>query len=197
MSLTAHLQRLKTDFRRQNERLREHLPPGLSDLLSTDLLFGCLLGAGAGLWAISARAVEGTESTDLIALAGAAAGLLAATLAVMALLISFLSDKTADLIADAGGVRSFFRPFRIIALISAAAILASVAGAIDASKVSDGSRATTSPGPTWLAAVLFGVAIWFFVWAVIGVAQLVRIFIEYGQIHQENRVSDDDPDETI
>jgi hypothetical protein len=167
------------------------LPPTLNDLLSKDLGIGTLLGAGAGFWAIKVSAVEGTESSDLIALAGAAVGLLAVVLAVMALLMGFLSDRTERLIVAGGGVRPFFRPFRIIAVISALAILSGVAGAIDSSsvKVVKGS-VVTHPGPTWLAATLFGVAVWFFVWAVIGTTQLVRIFIDYGELR--SNIPDDE-----
>ena len=175
-------------IRRIEHWLRERLPPTVNDILSRDAIIGTLLGAGAGVWAIKASAIEGTESSDLIALAGAAVGVLAIALAVMALLMGFLNDRTERLITAAGdtpaeGVRDFFRPFKIVAVISALAILASIAGAIDASSVHTvKGSVVTLPGPTWLAVTLFGIAIWFFVWAVIGATQLVRIVVEYGQL---------------
>jgi hypothetical protein len=178
--------RLRAGLRNIEKRIRGIFPDTVNDVLSKDLIIGGLLGAGAGVWAIKASAIEGTESSDLIALAGAAVGLLAIDLAVMALLISFLNDRTEQLIKDAGGVGAFFRPFRITAIISALAVLVSVAGAIDASSVHvvKGS-VVTHPGPTWLAVTLFGIAIWFFVWAVIGTTQLVRIFIGYGELRSD------------
>jgi hypothetical protein len=161
----------------------------LKDVLWWDLAAGCILGAGAGYWAISVKAVEQTQSTDLIALAGAGVGLLAATLAAIALLLGFMAGRTLDLIADYG-LESFVRPFRIIAIVAAIAILTSIAGAIDASSV---TKTGVSPGPLTLASVLFGVAVWFFVWAVVGVAQLVRIFIRYGNVYIDlTRDTDDD-----
>lgn len=168
------------------ERFRSHLPDAVSDLISADVFFGCVLGVGAGIWATNVKAIEGTESADLIALAGAAVGLLAVTLAVMALLMGFLSGRTERLIQDAGGIEGFFRPFKISARVSALAILFSVAGAIDASSFSKTSAGTTiTPGPSWLAAALFGISIGFFVWAVVGVAQLVRLFLDWGKLHAE------------
>lgn len=179
----GRLGRLRARLHSVEEQFRTRLPPAINDLLSKDLIIGSLLGAGAGVWAIKASTIEGTEDSDLIALAGAAVGLLAITLAVMALLIGFLNDRTERLIMAAGGVQDFFRPFKITAIVSALAVLASVAGAIDASSVHIVSGSVvTSPGPTWLAVTLFGIAIWFFVWAVIGVTQLVRIFVDYGEL---------------
>lgn len=181
-------------LRKLERRIRDHLPDPVNDVLGLDLILGCLLGLGMGIWATKVKSIEGTESTDLIALAGAAVGLLAITLAVMALLMSFLSGRTEKLIQDTGGTTAFFRPFKITARVSALAILASVAGAIDASTVGKaGSGITTTPGPSWLAATFFGVSIWFFVWATIGVVQLVGIFTDIGALHY--RVKRDPPNE--
>lgn len=159
----------------------ERVRPVVETALAGDLYLGCVLGAGAGYWASAVRAVENTESTDLLALAGAGVGLLAATLAAIALLLGFMTGRTLDLISISGGFPNFVRPFRLIAVVGAIAVLASVAGAIDTSSMT--RKGTVSPGPPDLAAVLFGLAIWFFVWAVVGVAQLVRIFIGYGDVH--------------
>lgn len=187
-----------TSIRKAFSRIREafirlfpaRVQPTLRTALASDLYLGCALGAGAGYWAISASAVEHTESTDLLTLAGAGVGLLAATLAAIALLLAFMTGRTLDVIRKTGGVAAFMRPFRLIAIVDALAILASVAGAIDSSSVT--RSGAISPGPTDLASVLFGVAIWFFVWAVVGVAQLVRIFINYGNVHLRATKEDDD-----
>jgi hypothetical protein len=168
--------------------------PMLRTALAADLYLGCTLGAGAGYWAIAASAVEHIESGDLLALAGAGVGLLAATLATIALLLAFMTGPTLDVIRGTGGLDPFVRPFRLIAIVDALAILASVAGSIDSSSIT--KSGAVSPGPTDLASVLFGVAIWLFVWAVVGVAQLVRIFIDYGNVHLKATEDEEDDDDS-
>jgi uncharacterized membrane protein len=140
-----------------------------------------------GIWATTVKAVEGTESSDLIGLAEAGVGLLAIVLALMGLLMGFLSDRTEKLVRESGGITEFYRPFKLTAWISALAILMCIAGTIDSSSVTRNTlgNVVTSPGPTWLAAVLYGACVWVFVWAVIGVAQLVRIFILWGRVKEE------------
>jgi hypothetical protein len=171
----------------EDDWLKDLLPKWLSEVLRGDLLLGMYLGVGAGVWAISVTAVEGSESSDLIGLAGAAVGLLAVTLAVMGLLMGFLSDRTEKMIMMYGGVKGFFRPFKFTAWVSAIAILVCVAGAIDATRVFTDDKTgavITHPGPTWLAAVLYGASVWLFVWAVIGVAQLVGVFLKWGRVRE-------------
>ncbi len=165
----------------------EHLPTWATDLLRGDLVLGMYLGLGMGIWATTVKAVEGTESSDLIGLAQAGVGLLAIVLALMGLLMGFLSDRTEKLVRESGGITEFYRPFKLTAWISALAILMCIAGAIDSSSVTRNTlgNVVTSPGPTWLAAVLYGASVWVFVWAVIGVAQLVRIFILWGRVKEE------------
>ncbi len=160
----------------EEDWLYDFVPEWLYDLLTGDVLLGMYLGLGAGIWAVSVKAVEGSESSDLIGLAEAAVGPLGVTLAAMALLIAFLNDRTEEHIREnEGGVAVFFRPFRITAWVSAAAILFCVVGAIDATTVTTNHTGAviTNPGPTWLAAALYGASVWLFVWAVVGVAQLV------------------------
>jgi tetratricopeptide (TPR) repeat protein len=144
-----------------------------SDIVSWDLLFGILLGAGMGFWAKAKSGILAEESTVLLTVSGAAVGLLAATLATMALLMGFLSGFY-KLVVEKEGVRSFFRPFKIVASVSAGAIIAGLAGALD-----------SGPGPRTLQPILFGIAVALFVWAVVGVVQLVRIFIEHGYEQQK------------
>lgn len=171
----------------EEDWLYDFVPEWLYDLLTGDVLLGIYLGLGVGLWAISVKAVEGSESSDLIGLAQAAVGLLAITLAAMGLLIAFLNDRTEEHIREKeGGVAVFFRPFRITAWVSAAAILFCVAGAIDATTVTtnQSGAVVTNPGPTWLAAALYGASVWLFVWAVVGVAQLVNIFLIWARVRE-------------
>lgn len=178
--------RLRNDGVEDEDWFSEHLPTWATDLLRGDLVLGMYLGLGMGIWATAAKAVEGTESSDLIGLAGAGVGLLAIVLALMGLLMGFLSDRTEKLVMQSGGIKEFYRPFKLTVWISAFAILICIAGAIDSSSVTKDKlgNVVTSPGPTWLAAVLYGASVWVFVWAVIGVAQLVRIFILWGRVKE-------------
>src|ERR1700728_3923963 len=82
---------------------RSKLPGPLRVSIALDSIAGCGLGVGAGIWAVSVRAIENTESTDLYALAGAAVGLLAIALAVLALLTGFLTGRTAAVIRHGRG----------------------------------------------------------------------------------------------
>ncbi len=139
-----------------------------SDIFSWDLLLGLLLGAGMGIWAHAKSGVLEEESAVLLAVSGAAVGLLAVTLAAIALLMGFLQGFYKKVI-EAAGVKEFFRPFQIVAWVSGGAAIVGLAGALD-----------SSPGPKNLRAILFGISVALFVWAVVGVVQLVNIFIDYG-----------------
>ena len=93
-------------------------------MLDWDAVLGCAAGAAVGLWAVHSHAIESTESTDLYARAGAAVGLLAIALAVLALLTGFLSGRTAYILRGRkGGTYEFFRPFKLIARISESPLL--------------------------------------------------------------------------
>ena len=102
-----------------------------SDIFSWDLLLGLLLGAGMGVWAYAKSGVLAEESAVLLAVSGAAVGLLAVTLAVMALMAGFLTGFFKRVIIQEGGVREFFRPFKIVAWVSGGAAIAGLAGALD------------------------------------------------------------------
>jgi hypothetical protein len=64
----------------------------------------------------------------------------------------------------------FFRPFKIVAVVSAGTVLASFAGAMD-----------SGSGPEWLKAALFGLATGLMVWAVVGTVGLVSVFVRYAE----------------
>ncbi|MFZ2051387.1 MAG: hypothetical protein WB698_04415 [Solirubrobacteraceae bacterium] len=66
----------------------------------------------------------------------------------------------------ASPIWSFFRPFQIVAWVSALGVLVAFGGAIEADHGSKDSRA-----------VVFGLAIFLGTWAVIGTVFLVRDFI--------------------
>ena len=144
------------------------------DIGSWDLLLGLLLGAGMGIWALQ-KPVLVEEPTVLLAISGAAVGLLAVTFAALTLLMGFLRGFYRQIISHLGLV-PFYRPFKIVAWVSAAAVIVALAGALDA-----------GPGPRKLRTVLFGLSVMFFVWAVLGIVQLVRILIQYGQKEEEFR----------
>jgi hypothetical protein len=113
---------------------------GLSEpwrtLFDFDTLFGAAAGIGMGWWAVHSHAIEKTESGDLYALAGAAVGLLAVTLAVLALLTGFLSGQTALIIRNqTGGTDGFFQSFKVVVFASGLSVIACVAGAIYANSI--------------------------------------------------------------
>jgi hypothetical protein len=129
--------------------------------------FEALLGAGVGVWAATTERVLQQEPAMLLAFAGAAIGVLAVTITAMTLVITFLEDFFGKMIADYG-VRRFFRPFVVIAFVSAVAAVVSFAGAID-----------NKTGPAWIRDVVFGVATWLIVWAIAGAARLVPKLVGY------------------
>src|SRR5438105_987542 len=131
------------------------------------VVLGVVLGAGGGLWAESIRAVLDQESAALLAMAGAAIGLLSVALAVMALLTGFLRDYF-GMVIEAIGIPKFFEPFQILAVVSAAAAIVSFAGAMG-----------SSSGSITLRGSLFGAAIWLFGWAIAEAVHLIWVFVEY------------------
>jgi len=95
------------------------------------LILATAAGVAIGLWAASKHTVLGEEKDALIAMAGAMVGLLAITLAAMTIVLGFLDDFFGDLIEELE-LSSFFRPFKWLAWMSAAAALVSFLGVIDA-----------------------------------------------------------------
>lgn len=128
---------------------------------------GFVLGAGAGFWVANSSKVLSEETTVLAAAAGADVALLALVLAATTFVIAFLDDFFSELI-EFYGVRNFFFPFVLVALVSTVSALVSFAGALD-----NGS------GPAWSQDVLFGAATWLTVWAIVGSFGLVRILVAY------------------
>jgi hypothetical protein len=144
---------------------------------------GAVLGALVGLWAASTHKVLADAPGVLITIATAAVALLAVVLAAMALMAGFLTGFYGRVIADEGGVRSFFRPFQVVAVISAMAALIGFVGAING----------TSGSSVWQE-TLFGLAAWFMVSAIVGTVGLVFVFVRYAARQRELAV--DDSDET-
>jgi hypothetical protein len=173
----------------ENESLLKDL------LLDPPLYAGILLGVLGGLWAINAitwttvrtnghlvrhllRYVLAQESGVALGMAGAALGLLAVTLAVLTLMGTVLEGWASKLVVGGpDGTASrrrfdgFFRPFRIVATVSAAATVSAFGAAMDS--------ASTHPV---VQAILFGLAIWLLIWAIAGAVQLVHNFVRYARI---------------
>lgn len=124
---------------------------------------GAVLGVGAAIWAASAK--FGQEPGVLIGAAGAGVGLLAVTVTGMTVVIAFL-PLTREI-----GVRRVFRPFVVVAFVSAGAALVSFAGAMDGSS-----------GPLWIRVCLFGSAVWLVVWAIAGAVRLVVLLVTYADV---------------
>src|SRR5262245_2022411 len=87
-------------------------------------------GVLSGIWAAGTPRVLGRDLAVLGAVTGAALGLLGITLAAMTLLATFLQGFYGEAIAKKG-IAGFFRPFRVVAIASAVAALASLAGMLD------------------------------------------------------------------
>jgi hypothetical protein len=133
---------------------------------------GVALGTGTGIWAGTTDRVLDQESVVLLAAAGAAVGLLAVTLAAMTLVIAFLEGFFGELIREFG-IRRFFRPFVVVAIVSAGAALVSFAGAMD-----------SSAGPKWTKDLLFGVAAGLLVWSIVGAVGLVLTLVSYADLRE-------------
>jgi hypothetical protein len=140
---------------------------GRARIIARYILPGCALGVGAGFWVAYSSKVLSEETTVLAAAAGADVSLLALTLAAMAFVIAFLNGFFGTVIARLG-IRNFFFPFVLVAFVSMVAALVSFAGALD-----------NGTGPAWSQDVLFGVATWLTVWAIVGAFGLVRILVSY------------------
>jgi hypothetical protein len=133
---------------------------------------GAVLGGLVGLWAAKTSSLRAEEETILLATAGAAVGLLGIILAAIALMAGFLRGFYGRVIGELG-LRPFFLPFQIVAIVSALAAVFGFSGAMDA-----------SPGPEWLSVTLFGLATGFMVAAIVGTVGLVSVFIRYAEIQR-------------
>jgi hypothetical protein len=128
-------------------------------------------GGAAGYWADASSQVIKQQPGVLVNVAVAAISILAVTLAAMALLIGLARGLLGKVIEGSrGGIRGVFAPFFRVAVLSAIAAGAGFAGAMDGTS-----------GATWGRAVLFGIAIWFVVWATVEAVKLVSVFIDYAE----------------
>jgi hypothetical protein len=146
---------------------------GLTDVLSVYNVGGAVLGVLVGVWAANTSSLRAEEETVLLATAGAAVGLLGIILAAIALMAGFLRGFYGRVIGEIG-IRPFFRPFQILAIVSALAALFGFGGALDA-----------SPGPEWLRVTLFGLATGFMVAAIVGTVGLVSLFVRYAEVQRK------------
>jgi hypothetical protein len=166
---------------------------------------GCLLGIGAGIWAATTNRIVEEESTVLLAAAGAAIGLLAVVVTAMTLVIAFIEGKFGLMISGLG-TRRFFRPFVVVAVVSAIDAVVCFAGALDSGGGDPSTRvgrsagvASAGVGPVWTRDALFGIAAWLLVWAIAGVIKLVRKLVTYAEQRARFFAAippDPDPDST-
>jgi hypothetical protein len=134
------------------------------------ILAAVVAGVAIGLWAASTEKVLGQESVVLLAMAVATVGLLALTLAAMTIVLGFLTDVFGELIEKLG-LNAFFRPFKVVAVVSAGAGLVSFVGAIDSVSGSGDVRAS-----------LFGLATCLTVWAIVASVILVWKLATYAEL---------------
>lgn len=140
--------------------------PKLSDSFGLDTLIGVAVGAGAGVWGALVHNGLEHEETILLTIGTADVALLAVILAAVALMAGFLNGFFGRVIEAASSTWGFFRPFQIVAWVSALGAMLCFAGAIDASHSSRDSRAG-----------IFAAAICLSAWAIVGTVFLVREFI--------------------
>lgn len=135
-----------------------------------DFWTGVVVGIGVGFWAYYKHSVQLDEGGVLNTDIGASVGLLAVTLATMALIIGFLQGFYADLIRSVpDGEREFFYPFKVIAVVSGGAAISGLVSSLDADS-----------SPLRLSSILFGLSVGLLTWAIVGAVQLVFIFVGHG-----------------
>ncbi len=128
-----------------------------------------VLGVLSGFWAAGVHEVLDDERTILLAMAGADAALLAVVVAVVALMVGVLEGFFGQIIESAeSGLPGFFRPFKLIAWVSALATVASLGAAIDVDVSEERVRSA-----------LFGLSVGLTVWTVFGTVALTSAFIRY------------------
>lgn len=130
------------------------------------------VGISVGFAVIHNIGIRQEESGVLLDSGGAAVGLLAVTLAAVALLLAFLTGPY-KVIIQAVGVRRFFWPFVPVAVLSAAAAIMGLTGALD-----------SETGPVDARATLDGVALGLFAASVVGVVYLVWVFLFHAGVRQ-------------
>jgi hypothetical protein len=144
-------------------------------IFQADFGIATAIGVGVGFWAYYKHSVQLDEGVVLTTDIGAAVGLLAVTLAAMTLILGFLQGFYANLIRSVpGGEKSFFYPFKVIAVVSGAAAVSGIVSALDA-----------DAKPFQLSSILFGLSVGLLTWAIIGSVQLVFIFVGHGTLWLE------------
>jgi hypothetical protein len=139
-------------------------------IFQPDFGIGLVVGIGVGIWAGYKHSVKLDEGTVLTTDIGASVGLLAVTLAAMTLILGFLQSFYKNVIRAArGGAKSFFYPFKVIAVVSGASAICGTVSSLDADS-----------SPFRLSSILFGLSIGLLTWAIIGAVQLVFIFVRHG-----------------
>lgn len=128
-----------------------------------------VLGVLSGFWAAGVHEILDDERTILLAMAGADAAFLAVTMAAVALMVGLLEGFFGQIIESTpSGLPGFFRPFKLIAWVSALATVASVGAAIDV----DVSGEKVRSG-------LFGLSVGLTVWTIFGTVALTYASIRY------------------
>jgi hypothetical protein len=138
-------------------------------LLSYDTAAGVLIGSAV---AVSAALVPKLQEPHIFDLtAGVSVAILAVVIAAFAILVAFLTDEYTLVVKEAlGSPRAAFEPYAVVASVAGAAILASGAGIF-----------LWAVCPSWLRAVLMGLATGLTTWSVLGTVQLVGITITHGR----------------
>jgi hypothetical protein len=145
---------------------------------------GAAAGVAIGLWAAHTRSLLGDEKDVLIGVLGASVGVLAVALTAMTLVIVFLTDKFLGRLIRDLDVHRFFGPFVAVSIVSGAAAIVSLVGAIDS--------ATKAERPK---DILFGLSAGLLTWAVLGAVRLVFVLRKWATTMETDGGDDDQSSE--
>lgn len=140
----------------------------LKDWVNLGTITGATAGGLIGLWAANNRALLEDEKTVLLAVLGAAVGVLAVALTAMTLVIVFLTDRFLGPVIRDLNVRRFFRPFVVTSIVSAAAALVSLVAAIDSTTKAERLKDS-----------LFGLSVGLLAWAILSAVRLVTKLVQW------------------
>jgi hypothetical protein len=130
---------------------------------------GVVVGVGIGFWAAYEHSVRIREGVVLTSDVGAAIGLLAVSLAAMTIVLAFLDGIYKNVIRKKGGVDAFFRPFKLVAVLSGAAAIAGIVSSLQ-----------SNTRPFDLSDAVFGLSVGLLVWAIVQSVQLVFVLAAHG-----------------
>jgi hypothetical protein len=134
---------------------------------SSDFLTALPLAVGLGGVVACSDAVTRSASVVFLAVAGAAVALLSVIIAAAAVIASMASDAYLTVVAHApGGLRGLTRPFKVVAVVSAAATVLGLAVGL--------AWPAVEGAPAAVRWALASVTLGFGIWSLLGSVQLIE-----------------------